>query len=48
MKVNIFTITDQTQEFILRLFIEPDSYSTPSGTQCYTCAHAGTHARLHQ
>ena len=46
MKTNLFTLKQQTQDFLLRLFVESDQIdSTPS---FYTCAHAGTHARLHQ
>ncbi len=45
MKLNFLKLKQQTQERILRLFV--DSYSTPSQT-LYTCAHAGTHTRLHQ
>ena len=46
MKTNFFTLKQQTQDFLLRLFVESDHFeSSPS---FYTCAHAGTHARLHQ
>ena len=46
MKADLFTIKQQAQEFILRLFVEPDSRTTLS-TNYYTCARCGTHARLH-
>jgi len=48
MKMDFFTLKRKTQDFVLRLFVEPDSggYSTPSDT-CYTCSHCGTRARLH-
>ena len=46
--MDLFTVKQQAQEFILRLFVESESYSTLSGTPYYTCAHVGTHARLHQ
>ena len=48
MKQNFFTWIQKTQEFVLRLFVETPENSTPSYSQYYTCAHAGTHARLHQ
>ena len=46
MKMNYSTLKRQTQDFLLRLFIEPGSgaYSTPSGSY-YTCAHCGTFTR---
>ena len=48
MKVNVFTLKQQTQEFILRLFVESTGRdSTPSYSNYYLCAHAGTHVRLH-
>lgn len=46
MKTNFFTLKQQTQDFLLRLFVGSDNLdSTPT---CYTCSHVGTHARLHQ
>ena len=47
MKQKFFTWTQQTQDFVLRLFVESPGATTPSYS-LYTCAHAGTHARLHQ
>ena len=49
MKMNVSTLTKQTREFILRLFVE----STGSGSSIpshsfYTCSRCGTYARLHQ
>lgn len=49
MKMNVSTLAKQTQEFILRLFVE----STGSGSSIpsqsfYTCSRCGTYARLHQ
>ena len=46
MKTNYSTLKQQTQDFVLRLFVESGG-SAPSYSY-YTCAHAGTHARLHQ
>lgn len=49
MKMNVSTMKQQTQDFVLRLFVEsPGLFSTPSRSQFYTCSHVGTHARLHQ
>ena len=46
MKTKFYILSQKTQKFLLRLFIESDPFdSTPS---FYTCAHAGTHTRLHQ
>lgn len=48
MTMNFSTKMNQAQEFLLRLFVDPKEYdSTPSYSH-YTCAHVGTHARLHQ
>ena len=46
MKSELFTLK-QAQDFLLRLFIESDDDSTLSSPY-YTCAHVGTHTRLHQ
>ncbi len=46
MMTNFFTLKRQTQDFLLRLFVE--SYESDSTHTYYTCAHVGTHARLHQ
>ena len=40
------TFQQQAQDFFLRLFVE--SYKSNSTPSYNTCAHAGTHARLHQ
>ena len=45
---NWITIKQQTQDFVLRLFIESSGDFPSSRTQYYTCSHVGTHARLHQ
>ena len=49
MKLDVYTLKQQTQDFVLRLFVESSGVSTTrSFSQYYTCAHAGTHVRLHQ
>lgn len=48
MKKDFSTFTTQAQDFVLRLFVGADAYSTLSGSQFYTCSHCGTFARLHQ
>ncbi|MBQ6723653.1 MAG: hypothetical protein IJQ84_03970 [Paludibacteraceae bacterium] len=49
MAMNFSYMKQQAQEFVLRLFVESTgSGSSSSSTQYYTCAHVGTHARLHQ
>jgi len=48
MKMNLFTLKQQAQDFVLRLFIESPGDLSSSRTRHYTCAHAGTFARLHQ
>ena len=45
MKMNITNIKQQTQDFVLRLFVES---SDGIYSQHYICSHVGTHARLHQ
>lgn len=47
MKKNFYTMKQQTQDFVLRLFVESVS-STPASYDYCTCAHVGTHARLYQ
>jgi hypothetical protein len=44
MKVNVITMKQQTQDFLLRLFVDSSGDSTPSDT-FYTCAHCGTFSR---
>ena len=47
MKTNFYTMKQQTQDFLLRLFVDSSGeLSTPSNS-CYTGAHCGTFARLH-
>ena len=50
MKMKFNHIKQQTQDFLLRLFMDPsEAGSTPSYTHYYyTCGHVGTHARVHQ
>ena len=48
MKIDFNTMKQQTQDFVLRLFVETsDGYSTPSRS-FYTCAHCGTFSRTRQ
>ena len=47
MTINVNTLRQQTQEFLLRLFVAPGSYTAPSSSDYCTCTHVGTHARLH-
>ena len=55
MKIDVNTLKQQTQDFVLRLFVEPSGGSTPSysdstmtsSSDYCTCSHVGTHARLH-
>ena len=54
MITNVHTFSQKTQEFILRLFVEPFGFGSPrkgsyrSYSQSYTCARCGTYTRLHQ
>ena len=48
MKMNLFTLKEKAQDFVLRLFVESVGEYSSSRSHCYTCAHAGTHARLHK
>ena len=48
MKKNLDTLLQQTQDFLLRLFVDSDgSYSPSKSDHYYVCTHAGTHSRLH-
>lgn len=54
MKIDVHTLKQQTQDFVLRLFVESSGGSTlsssgsmPVSDYC-TCSHVGTYARLHQ
>ena len=47
MTIDVHTWQQQAQDFILRLFVERESDLTLSSSDYCTCAHAGTHARLH-
>ena len=49
MKINVFTLKQQTREFILRLFVESSGggASTRSHSQYYISSHCGTYSRLH-
>ena len=49
MKMDFFTLSQQAQDFVLRLFVgssEGTSTLPSSGRSYYTCAHCGTFARL--
>ena len=48
MKMNFISFKQQTQDFVLRLFVEPGSSTTLSSDQYYLSARCGTFARLHQ
>lgn len=46
--MNWITLKQQTQDFVLRLFVESSGdHSTPS-TSYYTNAHCGTYCRMRQ
>ncbi|MBR4705941.1 MAG: hypothetical protein IKP02_10200 [Paludibacteraceae bacterium] len=48
MKINVFTLKQQTREFILRLFVESSGgAATGSDSQYYISSHCGTYSRLH-
>ena len=51
MKIDVYTIKQQAQEFILRLFVESSggasTLSNP-GSRLYTGAHCGTFSRTRQ
>ena len=47
MKPDVYKLKQQTQDFILRLFMEGSGDTTPSSSDYCTCSHVGTHARLH-
>lgn len=47
MKPNVYKLKQQTQDFVLRLFMEGSGDTTPSSSDYCTCSHVGTHARLH-
>ena len=44
---NFFTFKQQTQDFVLRLFVEPASGATLPADGYYTCSRCGTFSRLH-
>ncbi len=47
--MNVFTLRQQAQDFLLRLFVEPTSDASVRPTHsAYTCAHCGTFSRLRQ
>lgn len=49
MKIQFMTFKQKAQDFVLRLFIDSiGGSSTPHSNDYCTCAHVGTHARLHQ
>lgn len=49
MKMKLTSLKQQTQDYLLRLFVAPSEVEGDSlHSEFYTCAHVGTHARLHQ
>ena len=48
-RIDVNKLKKQTQDFVLRLFVESSGvFSTPTDSDYYcTCSHVGTHARLH-
>ncbi len=50
MKIDVDTIKQQAQDFILRLFVENSDGTTlsDSGSRFYTGAHCGTFSRTRQ
>jgi hypothetical protein len=49
MKMKLTSLKQQTQDYLLRLFVAPSEAEGDSlHSEFYTCAHVGTHARLHQ
>lgn len=48
MKINVDTLKQQTQDFVLRLFVESGSQTTLSREHFPLCARCGTFSRLHQ
>ena len=49
MKMKLTSLKQQTQDYLLRLFVAPSEFFNDTATtEIYTCAHVGTHARLHQ
>ena len=47
MKMNVYTIKQQTQDFLLRLFVEGVPDATPSDSYYYTCSRCGTFRKRH-
>ena len=47
MKLNFFTMKQQTQEFVLRLFIESFGDDSSYYSSYSSSARCGTYARLH-
>lgn len=48
MKIDFITLKQQTQDFVLRLFVESSGVETTPSSPYYTCAHCGTFSRLRQ
>ena len=44
---NFYVLIERAQDFILRLFVEKGSNLNKHSNSYYTCAHCGTHARIH-
>ena len=47
MKLNVNTIKQQTQDYLLRLFVESSIETTPSDSYYYTCSRCGTFSKCH-
>ena len=47
MKINVNTLKQQTQDFVLRLFVESVSKTTLPSERHYLGARCGTFSRLH-
>ena len=48
MKMNVYSWKQQTQDFVLRLFVDSIGVSSTPAQTYYTCAHCGTFARMRQ
>jgi len=48
MKMKFLTLKQQTQDFVLRLFIESSGADSTPSSSFYTGSHCGTFSRLRQ
>ena len=48
MKLNVDSMKQQTQDFVLRLFVGAELGSLSSHSSYYTCARCVTHERLYR